>query len=236
MKRTRPSLVVAAVCAAALTLAPVAASAGPPPSGGHAHGHDDAAAAPVGVQAEPLDPLASDCTASDLPPHDGFQSADAVCVATSFGEQSAQADNPSLLIVDAPDKVRVGQPFEIRVSTRNLVRDRFLPAGQGGYYLEAAVLNEDGLTRGHFHTACRAIGEGDEALVPERNAIFVATEDGGGGAAPDTVTVRLPGLPERGTFQCAAWAGDGSHRTPMMAFANQIPAFDAVRVEARGRG
>ena len=70
----------------------------------------------------------------------------------------------------------------------------------------------------------------DPAPVP---AFFVATEDGKGGAQPDTVTVRVLGLPQQGIAQCAAWAGDGSHRVPMMQRANQIPAFDAVRIIVR---
>jgi hypothetical protein len=50
------------------------------------------------------------------------------------------------------------------------------------------------------------------------------------------VTVRIPGLPAAGEAQCATWAGDGSHRMPMMVFANQVPAFDAVRITVRGAG
>ncbi|SIR71101.1 hypothetical protein SAMN05444858_11546 [Micromonospora avicenniae] len=30
------------------------------------------------------------------------------------------------------------------------------------------------------------------------------------------MTMQVPGLPESGIAQCAAWAGDGSHRLPMM--------------------
>jgi hypothetical protein len=63
-------------------------------------------------------------------------------------------------------------------------------------------------------------------------AFFVATEDKKGGAAPDTVTVRVTGLPA-GLAQCAVWAGDGSHRVPMMQRANQVPAFDVVRILVR---
>jgi hypothetical protein len=37
-------------------------------------------------------------------------------------------------------------------------------------------------------------------------------------------------FPAGSLLQCAAWAGDGSHRIPMDAFPNQVPAFDAVRV------
>lgn len=226
-------LIAATAAGAAVLLAASAipAAAGPPPGGGHDHGTPPAAGQPAAIE-----PLARDCSDSDLPPHDGFQSAEPRCVSTAFGEQSAQVDNPSLLIVKAPARLRVGEAFEIRVSTQNLVRDRFLAAAAGGYYLESATLNDDGLTRGHFHTACRDIGRGNAALEPDRQAVFVATEDDGGGDDPDTVTVRLPGLPNRGTFQCAVWAGDGSHRMPMMAFANQIPAFDAVRIEVRNGG
>jgi hypothetical protein len=67
----------------------------------------------------------------------------------------------------------------------------------------------------------------DPAPVP---VFFAATEDGKGGTAPDVVTVQVPGLPSAGIAQCAAWAGDGSHRIPMMQRANQIPAFDSVRI------
>src|SRR3712207_8007833 len=34
--------------------------------------------------------------------------------------------------------------------------------------------------------------------------------------------------------QCAVWAGDGSHRIPMMERANQTPAFDTTRIEVGG--
>lgn len=181
---------------------------------------------------DPVVPLATDCTQSALPAHTGFQVAPA-CVKTSMGEVTPQAQNPQLLIVGAPLVVRVGQPITLKVSTRNLVRDRFLAAGAGGYYLESATRNDAGLTRGHFHTECRMLASTRSAPQPDRagDGLFIATEDGGGGAAPDTVTVTLPGgLPRSGVAQCAAWAGDGSHRTPMMQFANQVPAFDARRV------
>ena len=66
---------------------------------------------------------------------------------------------PSLLITGAPRFVRVGQEFQLKVSTRNLVRDRFLGAAAGGYYLESSFLQDGtGLQRGHFHTACRILG------------------------------------------------------------------------------
>ncbi|RQX16990.1 hypothetical protein DDE19_13150 [Micromonospora ureilytica] len=175
--------------------------------------------------------LANDCDESRLQPHDGFQRGDR-CVSTEFGEVGAAANNPSLLITQFPDQVGQNQPFTLRVSTRNLVRDRFLAAGQGGYYVESSLLNDQGLVRGHFHTACRML---DSLTAPpepqEVPAFFVATEDGRGGAQADEVTIQIPGLPESGTAQCSVWAGDGSHRLPMMERANQTPAFDSVRID-----
>ncbi|MFD6682726.1 hypothetical protein [Micromonospora parva] len=175
--------------------------------------------------------LANDCDESRLQPHDGFQNGNR-CVSTEFGEVGAAANNPSLLITQFPEQVGQNQPFTLRVSTRNLVRDRFLAAGQGGYYVESSLLNDQGLVRGHFHTACRML---DSLTAPpepqEVPAFFVATEDGRGGAQPDEVTIQVPGLPESGTAQCSVWAGDGSHRLPMMERANQTPAFDSVRID-----
>lgn len=173
---------------------------------------------------------------SDLKLHTGFQSADAVCVDTEFGEQSAFKNNPTLLIVDAPESVAKGQDIVLKVSTRNLVRDRFLGAAAGGYYLESAFLNDAGLTRGHFHSGCRLLDGGDAAPAPFRldgDGVnrFVATEDGKQGTEPVTITIK--GFSVAGEVQCASWSGDGSHRIPMMAFANEIPAFDSVRVEVK---
>ncbi|MFC4068240.1 hypothetical protein [Actinoplanes subglobosus] len=176
--------------------------------------------------------LTDTCVDSDLEAHDGFQKGNR-CVSTEFGEVGVAANNPTLLITDAPGEVAVGAPFQLRISTRNLIRDRFLAAGQGGYYVESSVL-QNGLVRGHFHTACRILNNNDEA--PESApvpAFFVATEDSRGGAEPDSVTIQVPGLPQEGEFQCSSWAGDGSHRIPMMERANQTPALDSVRVIAR---
>lgn len=163
--------------------------------------------------------------------HDGFQEDDEQCVETEFGEHPSLANTAQLLIVDAPEKVRPNEPFTIKVSTRNLVRDRFLAAADGGYYLESATLNEAGLTRGHVHTSCVPIGNGNNAPAPIRSDTFVATEDDGGGARPDTFAVQIKGLPDKGEWRCLSWAGDGSHRPPMAPFANVQIAADAVRVE-----
>ncbi|WP_372472197.1 hypothetical protein [Jidongwangia harbinensis] len=183
-----------------------------------------------------LEILANDCGKSRLAPHDGFQKGER-CVSTEFGEVGPAEKNPTLLITEAPKSVRAGESFQLKVSTRNLVRDRFLAAGQGGYYVESSVLTPEGLVRGHFHTACRMLSSTRAAVDPAPvPAFFVATEDRRGGAQPDTVTIQVPGLPDDGIAQCASWAGDGSHRIPMMQRANQTPAFDAVRIRVeRGR-
>jgi hypothetical protein len=178
-----------------------------------------------------LETLGNDCSQSKLPAHNGFQDAPR-CVSTAFGEVSAQAKNPTLLITRAPQRVRVGQAFTLQISTRNLVRDRFLGAAAGGYYLESAFLTADGLTRGHFHTACRMLTSTRAAPDPSvAVAFFVATEDKAGGSQPDTITINVTGMPQAGLAQCVSWAGDGSHRIPMMQLAKEIPAVDAVRFQ-----
>ena len=187
-------------------------------------------------------PLARDCTGAAgsrggspvLSIHDGFQEAP-TCSTTEFGEVPSQANSPSLLIVDAPRVVRVGAQIRLKISTLNLVRDRFLGAAAGGYYLETSLLNGAGLVRGHFHSACQVLGSTREAPAPDRQASFLATEDGGGSSRPDTVTVTLPPLTARGIARCTVWAGDGSHRVPMQQFANQVPAIDSVRLLVVGR-
>jgi hypothetical protein len=185
-----------------------------------------------------LEVLARDCTESGLQPHTGFQEGQR-CVNTAMGEVSAAAQNPSLLIVGAPRSVRSGENFTLRVSTRNLVRDRFLGAAAGGYFLESSKLNDQQLQRGHYHTACRVLDSLRNAPNPEpAPAFFQAREDGAGGAQPDTTEVTVvpnAPLPPGSTVQCAVWAGDGSHRAPMMQRANQTPAFDAVRIQVRRR-
>ncbi|GAA0895215.1 hypothetical protein [Pseudonocardia zijingensis] len=177
-----------------------------------------------------LDVLGRDCSNSQLEPHDGFQEAPR-CVDTAFGEVASEDKSPSLLITDSPQNVQAGEEFKISVSTRNLIRDRFLGAAAGGYYLESSFLDEEGIQRGHFHTACRMLESTGEApdAAPEPE-FFLATQDNGGGAAPDTVEITVSGMPTAGTAQCAVWAGDGSHRIPMMQRADQTPAFDAVRI------
>ena len=183
------------------------------------------------------------CPAGDrLPAQDGHPTGAAACVATPFGEQAAQENSPTLLIVGFPSTVRPGDDIALQVSVRNLVRDDFPPASHGGYLAEPASLDAQGLTRGHVHSACRVLASGQQAPPPDRVTAFAAIEDGGGGAAPDTVEVHLPGRDAQGAVlfpagslvQCAAWAGDGSHRIPMDAWPDQVPAFDAVRITVTG--
>jgi hypothetical protein len=207
----------------------------PAPTTGAGNSSGTPSAAPTGATAAPpaggtTDILGNNCDNSQLQPHDGFQNGNR-CVTTEFGEVGNADQNPTLLITSAPQRVRANQAFTLRISTRNLVRDRFLAAGQGGYYKESSFLTAQGLVRGHFHTACRMLsstrGAPDPAPVP---AFFVATEDGGGNGQPDVISIQVAGLPQQGIAQCASWAGDGSHRIPMMQRANQIPAFDSVRI------
>jgi hypothetical protein len=184
----------------------------------------------------PLEILGNSCANSNLEPHTGFQESPK-CVSTAMGEIAAEENLPSLLITGAPRFVRVNEPFKIKVSTQNLVRDRFLGAAAGGYYLESSFLNGDGLQRGHFHTACRILSSTRSA--PQANKtpeFFLATQDNGGGAEADTVTIEVPGIKSAGVLQCTSWAGDGSHRTPMMTKANETPAIDSVRIFVVGRG
>jgi hypothetical protein len=205
------------------------------PSGSTDAGNGGSSSAPAQPSASasttaPLEILGNDCSNSKLAPHTGFQDGNR-CVSTAFGEVGTAANNPTLLIVDAPTTVQVGQAFTLKISTRNLVRDRFLAAAQGGYYLESSFLTDQGLVRGHFHTACRMLPSTDVAPAPDPvPAFFVATEDKGGSATPDVITINVSGMPSAGTAQCASWAGDGSHRIPMMQTAKQIPAFDSVRI------
>jgi hypothetical protein len=189
--------------------------------------------------------LGTDCSESNLEDHDGFQNGNR-CVSVSHGEVPGADKAPSLLITGifidgqrrsvsaGPIVINRGQAFEIEVSTRNLVRDRFLAAGQGFYYAEASFLDDNGVVRGHFHSACNVLPNDREAPDMEGiPAFFVATEDGGGGEEPDRIRVAVAGIATAGIVQCASWAGDGGHRTPMMQRANQRPAFDAVRIIVR---
>jgi hypothetical protein len=207
------------------------------------HNDDDTTPTPGAAQEVALADSCDDAALKNFTLHDGFQSGegptkakDPRCVDTQFGAVSAFEKNPTLLITKSPLVVRRNQDIVLKVSTQNLIRDRFLGAANGGYYIESATLT-DGFTRGHFHTGCRMLTS-NAAPDPFRlngDGVnrFVATEDSKGGDKPDTVVVTVKGFNRSGVVQCAAWAGDGSHRIPMMSFANEIPAFDAVRVFVR---
>lgn len=204
-----------------------------------------AAPPPAAKKINGLDVLATDCSGSKLPPHTGFQSVDAQCVSTGFGEVSAQKVNPTLLITMAPGKIKSGQEFTLEISTRNLVRDRLLGAAQGGYYVEASTLDADGIQRGHAHVACDVLRNDDVAPQPSAQPkFFKAIEDGKGGKGNTAAKVTVPGKdPITGKVlfrpgdmvRCSAWAGDGSHRIPMMSNAKETPAFDSVRIMVRGK-
>jgi hypothetical protein len=189
--------------------------------------------------------IARDCSDSRLPEHDGSQTGNR-CVTTAHGEVPTPDKAPSLLITAVivngqrrqvgvgPIVVNRSQPFQIEISTRNLQRNRFLPAGQNFYYQETSLLNGDQIVQGHAHTACNPLSNTNEA--PDREpvpAFFVATEDQRGGEAPDRFTVSVPGLATAGLFLCGSWTGDGSHRVALMPRANQMPSFDTVRIIVR---
>jgi len=170
------------------------------------------------------------CENSNLPLHDGFQNGNR-CVVTDRGEVPTAENAPSLLIVSSPFRVRVNQPFEIRVSTRNLIRDFFLPAGAGGYYATRDFLSEDGITHGHVHTSIIPLSTTRSA--PDVTAVptfFLATEDGKGGKTPDTFVVRVPGIATPGLYKVTSWCGAASHAVPMAQRANQTVCVDSVRL------
>lgn len=129
-----------------------------------------------------------------------------------MGEVAAEDNLPSLLITSAPEKVEVNESFQLKVSTRNLVRDRFLGAADGGYYLESSFLNGDGLQRGHFHTACRILSSTEKApdssKAPE---FFLATQDNKRDAEPDTVAIDVPASVRPAS--CSAPPGPATART-----------------------
>jgi hypothetical protein len=178
-----------------------------------------------------LDVLGRTCSNSDLPRHTGFIESGPRCVDTQFGEVPEAAKAPSLLITEFPDWVGTDESFTLTISTRNLVRDRFLGAAAGGYLLESSYLTEDGVVRGHVHVGCLNLAEGN--MAPDLNpapAHFAAVEDLGGGNFVDFFQIEIPALEVPGMYRCMAWSGDGSHRVPMAERANQQVAVDAVRI------
>jgi hypothetical protein len=151
-------------------------------------------------------------------------------VAVAQGEVPDLAHTPSVLLVDVPARVLEGQPFQVGVSTRNILRDRFLSAAQGGYYAEMSVLDRaTGVVRGHMHVYAQSLGDGRVAPADPHLAFFKAVEDKVGGVGPDLVRVEVAGLPAGLTRVCVT-LGDGSHRPPMMAEAKLAAGVDCVRV------
>jgi hypothetical protein len=175
--------------------------------------------------------LTDTCTDSQLPPHDGFERAPR-CVATDAGE--VPLATPAVLISQFPRLARAGQPFQVTLTTRNLVRDRFLKAAEGGYYREMSVLDGGGVVRGHLHVYVQALGDG--ATVPDADAtpleFFRAVEDGGGGAGVSRVAVAVGGL-TAGPKRLCVTMGDGSHRVPLMRAAKLAAGIDCVRMFVR---
>jgi hypothetical protein len=229
----RRVLVVAVVAGALLGVIGIvsAQEAGQPPPG-----QGDATTTTVG-QLDPNDPSQTgkqSCDESNLEKHDGFQNAPR-CVAIDQGEVSAHA--PAALITSALDNLQAGQAFQITANFRNVVRDRFAAAANGGYYHFMSELDGNGITHGHAHFYVQNIGDGAEA--PDGDAgpldFFKAVEDGGGGAAPSSVTVDVPGL-NAGSYRACVTLGDSSHRPPMMSAAKIAVGIDCTRFTVGGGG
>ena len=142
-------------------------------------------------------------------------------------EQAAVAADHRLAAV-----VGSTRPFKLKVSTRNLVRDRFLGAAAGRLLPgELVPQRRRACSAGTSTPPAGCSRRPARRPTPAAPEFFVATEDGGGGARPDSVTINVPGMPQdAGILQCTSWAGDGSHRTPMMTKANETPAIDSVRI------
>lgn len=176
--------------------------------------------------------------AGQLPLHRGHSDTAAACVSTPRGAIAALQNSASLLIVDPPATISPGQDIVLHVSVRNLRRDDFQPATEGGYYAHPAELDAQGLIRGHVHGACRVLTDSGQAPEPDLVDAFAAIEDGHGGAAAETVEMQLSGrgmdgrvlFPAGSMVQCTVWAGDGGHGVPGTASARQMPAVDAVRI------
>ena len=175
---------------------------------------------------------------SKLTPHDGFQKSPA-CVSTAMGEIAAEDKLPSLLITDSPRLVGVNQPFKLVVSTRNLVRDRFLGAAAGGYYLESSFLNGPGpAARALPHRLPDARRRPSRRPTRQRPGVLPRHAGQRRRREPGHRDDRRArhGDQDGRHLQCTSWAGDGSHRTPMMTKANETPAIDSVRIRHQWRG
>ncbi len=173
-------------------------------------------------------PLSKSCDDSPLTTNDGFQKGN-TCVAVDSGEVSDKT--PAVLITSAPEQVAAGQDFQVSISSKNVVRDRFLAAATGGYYAERSVLNPQGIQRGHSHVWVQDIGDGQSA--PNADAapldFFKAVEDNGNGDFSLTIT----GL-NAGNKKLCVNDADGSHRTAMTKAAKLAMPYDCVRLTVTG--
>ena len=174
---------------------------------------------------------ATTAASSQLPPHTGFQDGNR-CVSTEFGEVGTADKNPTLLITAAPRAS--GSASSSTSGQHPQPGPRPVPRGRAGRLLQGELVPHrrrawSAATSTPRAGCCHVDHAGARRPHPVP-AFFVATEDGGGGADARHVTINVPGMPSAGTAQCASWAGDGSHRIPMMQRANQIPAFDSVRI------
>ena len=107
------------------------------------------------------------------------------------------------------------------VSTRNLVRDRFLGAAVGDYYLESWFLNEPAAAGPPPRAGCCHQRGPDSSPAP---AFFVATQDNGGlRPVPCDDDVPATATDDAGHAVHLVGRQDGSHCTPMMKRANQTP-------------
>ncbi len=179
----------------------------------------------------PVQIISNTCDDSQLQRHDGFQNAPR-CVATDHGEVAAAT--PAVLLSRFPRVTRAGQAFQVIISTRNLVRDRFLAAAAGGYYAERSILDGNGITRGHLHVYVQALSDGSNVPDADANPLefFQAVEDGGGGAGLSRLTVSIGAL-TAGPKRLCVTMGDASHRVPMQRAARLAAGADCVRMFVR---
>ncbi len=169
---------------------------------------------------------------ASCPPHDGFQKAPA-CVSTAFGEVRPSRQGPVAAHHRLPAAV-------VRAEHRVHAQGQHQQPGarpvprRGGRRLLPRELRAQ--RQGH---PARALPHRvPDAVQPERprptppRCPPSSWRRRTTAAAPPRTRCRStsPVCRRRGIAQCTVWAGDGSHRIPMMERANQTPAFDSVRI------